>query len=72
MTKYNHAKNAVAQAVTAGAEEGWDEPEMLLALIVSSISQYVSVAGRDAARDALTYELNELGGGIDTQFVRSR
>ena len=72
MTKYGHAKNAVTQAVAAGAEEGWDKPEMLLALLVSSISEYVSVAGRDATRDALTYELNELGGGIDTQFIRSR
>ncbi len=72
MTKYNHAKNAVAQAVAAGAEAGWNEPEMRLALSVFSISLYVSFSGRDAARDALTYELNELGGGIHTQFVRSR
>lgn len=72
MSKYGHAKNAIAQAVTTGAAEGWDTNEMLLALIVSSIAEYAGVAGRDAAHDALIYELNELGGGIDTQFVRSR
>jgi len=72
MSKYAHANEAIEQAIRAGAAEGLDSSEILLALIVSSISGYRKEAGAKAARDAVRYELGELDGSVDTQFIRSR
>jgi len=72
MSKYAHAKAAIEQAVSAGIGEGLSREEMLLALIVSTVDAYRSEAGRKAVRDALLYELGEVDGTIDTQFMRSR
>lgn len=72
MSKYALAKAAIEQAVTAGGDEGLDKEEILLALIVSTVDAYRNAAGRHAVRDALLYELGEVDGSIDTQFIRSR
>ena len=72
MSKYARANEAIEQAVQAGAEDGLDTADILLALIVSSISEYRKEAGTQAARDAVLYELGELDGSVDTQFIRSR
>lgn len=72
MSKYGHANKAVAQAIESATADGWDSEEIILALVVASIAKYRSLAGRDATREALNYELNELGGGVDTQFIRAR
>jgi len=72
MSKYAHAKAAIEQAVSDGIGEGLSREEMLLALIVSTVDAYRSEAGRKAVRDALLYELGEVDGAIDTQFLRSR
>jgi hypothetical protein len=72
MSKYQHANDAIASLLEAGTAEGWDRSELLLALLVAGIAAYRSEAGTDAARDALRYELGELEGATDTQFIRSR
>lgn len=72
MSKYAIAKNALEQAVAAGSEAGCDRADILLAMIVSAVSEYRSEAGAKATADALNYELGELAGAIDTQFIRSR
>ena len=72
MSKYQHANAAIEQAVAAGEAEGLEKSDVLLALIVSSVAAYRSEAGREAAGDALRYELGEVDGTTDTQFIRSR
>ena len=72
MSKYKYAKAAIEQAATAGAADGCERQEMLLALIVSCVAEYRSEAGSEATKAALQYELGELQGGVDTQFIRSR
>jgi hypothetical protein len=72
MSKYQHANAAVEQAVSAGMAEGLDKEDVLLALIVSSVAAYRAEAGKAATRDALLYELGEVEGATDTQFIRSR
>ncbi|HEY5644490.1 MAG TPA: hypothetical protein VIS76_00985 [Pseudomonadales bacterium] len=72
MSKYAHAKSAIEQAVAAGTKEGLSRQEMLLALIVSTVDAYRTEAGKRAVREALLYELGEVEGNIDTQFLRSR
>ena len=72
MGKYSHANVAIEAAVTDGDGEGFSRAEMLLALIVSAVHGYKETAGRDEARVALKYELDNLGGNLDTTFLRSR
>ncbi len=72
MSKYQHANAAIEQAVAAGGAEGLDREEILLALIVSTVAAYRDAAGKKAVRDALLYELGEVEGATDTQFIRSR
>ncbi len=72
MSKYSIAKAAIEQAVISAAEKNVAEDEVLLAILVSVINDYQQAAGRNATRTALTYELDNLGGEIDTVFLRSR
>ena len=72
MSKYAIAKAAMEQALTEGGETGCDRADILLALIVCAVSEYRKEAGPKAAVEALNYELGELTGAIDTQFIRSR
>ena len=72
MSKYSIAKAAIEQAVNSAAERNVARDEVLLAILVSVVNDYQQVAGRKAARTALTYELDNLGGEIDTVFLRSR
>lgn len=72
MSKYKHANAAIERAISEGCAEGLEKGEILLALIVASVSAYRSEAGKGATRDALLYELGEVEGVTDTQFIRSR
>jgi len=72
MSKYSIAREALEQAIAHGADAGCDRAEMLLTMIVSAVAGYRETAGSKAAREALSYELSELAGAIDTQFIRSR
>ncbi len=72
MSKYQVVNAAIEQAVASGAEQNLGREEILLALIVAGIAAYRAEAGREATRDALRYELGEVEGATDTQFIRSR
>lgn len=72
MSKYKHANAAIEQAVSAATAEGIEKEEVLLALIVASVAAYRSAAGSKSTREALLYELGEVEGATDTQFIRSR
>lgn len=72
MSKYSIAKEAVSGALEAGGREGLSTEDVLLALLVTSVADYRAAAGAQAAAAALRYELGELDGAIDTQFIRSR
>jgi len=72
VSKYTIAKAAIEQAVNAAAEKNVSRDEVLLAILVSAINDYQQAAGSKAARTALVYELDNLGGEIDTVFLRSR
>lgn len=72
MSKYKHANAAIEQAVAAATAEGIAKEEVLLAMIVSSVAAYRSEAGSASTREALLYELGEVDGATDTQFIRSR
>lgn len=72
MSKYSIAKAAIEQAVRTASEKNIGRDDVLLAMLVSVINDYTQAAGRKAARTALVYELDNIGGEIDTVFLRSR
>ncbi len=72
MSKYAFAKAGIDEAEKQAAAGGVDRADVLLALIVSAIQGYAECAGSEEARKALTYELDHLGGSVDTVFLRSR
>lgn len=72
MSKYQISKELLEQAVTAGEPIGWNREEMLLTVLVSTIEALKDAAGAKAVVDALTYEMSNLGGDVDTGFMRSR
>lgn len=72
MSKYSIAKAAIEQAVNAASNQNIGRDDVLLAMLVSVINDYTQVVGRKAAHAALTYELDNIGGGVDTVFLRAR
>ena len=72
MSKYAFAKAGIELAKTQADEGGVQHSEVLLALIVSAVDEYAKSAGREEARKALAYELDNLGGTLDTAFLRAR
>ncbi|MEZ5599242.1 MAG: hypothetical protein R3E84_23190 [Pseudomonadales bacterium] len=72
MSKYALAKEAIAQAMAGAERTGIGQDDVLLALIVPAVADYQKLAGKAATRSALRYELDNLGGDIDTVFLRSR
>jgi hypothetical protein len=72
MSKYAIAKQCIADAVAAGKAQNASEDEVLEALIVLAIGQFAKSAGAKRAADALRYELSNIGGDVDTVFLRSR
>jgi hypothetical protein len=72
MSKYALAKQCLAEAIAAGKQQNVTEDEMLEALIVLAAGEFAKCAGPKRAADALRYELSNIGGDIDTVFLRSR
>ena len=72
MSHYTIAKDAINAALGSAKDAGWSEQELLQAVIVTALEQHKSTAGRKATVELLNYELKNLGGGVDYDFVRSR
>jgi NAD+--asparagine ADP-ribosyltransferase len=72
MSKYELARGCVADVVKSAAESGVTEDEMLETLIVVAVENLSRCAGRKRTADALRYELSNIGGDVDTVFLRSR
>ncbi|MEZ5557654.1 MAG: hypothetical protein R3E86_03815 [Pseudomonadales bacterium] len=72
MSKYEVARNCVAEAVKAAPGLSLTDDEILETLIVAAVEAMVKSAGRKRAADVLRYELSNIGGDVDTVFLRSR
>ena len=72
MSKYAVAKQCIADAVAAGKAGNAAEDEVMEALIVLAVERFARCAGRKRAADALRYELQNIGGDVDTVFLRAR
>ena len=72
MSKYTLAKQCLADAVAAGKHQNATEDEMLEALIVLAITEFARCVGPKRTADVLRYEMSNIGGDVDTVFLRSR
>ena len=72
MSKYELARSCIEQAVDGAAKLHLTREEMLETIIVSAVDALKSAAGATRTADALRYELSNLGGDVDTVFLRSR
>jgi len=72
MSKYSVARQCVADAIAAGAQHNATEDEVLEALLVLAVGEFARSVGARRAADVLRYELSNLGGDVDTVFLRSR
>jgi hypothetical protein len=72
MSKYTVARQCIDAAVAAAKQGNATEAELLEALIVLAVADFAKCAGGKRAADVLRYELSNVGGDIDTVFLRSR
>ena len=72
MNKYGIAKQAIETVVRSGNEQGILPIEALTALLVSTVQSLRETAGADEVAATLHYELENLGGNVDTVFLRAR
>jgi len=73
MSKYQVAKDALGTVLEAqSAQTGYSKDEAIEALLVVAVEALANSAGRKRAVESLTYELDNLGGNVDTVFLRSR
>jgi hypothetical protein len=72
MSKYEIARQGMAGMIAAAAERNVTEPEILETLIVVAVEALAKSGGREKAAGILRYELSNVGGDVDTVFLRSR
>ena len=73
MSKYTVAKDALGSVLNAQSQQsGYSEEEAIEALLVVAVEAFAKTAGPKRAAESLTYELDNLGGNVDTVFLRSR
>ena len=72
VSKYSIAKTTIADAMRQTAEERLDGGDVIEALIVMAIQESIKRRGAAETRASLTYELSNVAGTVDYDFVRSR
>ena len=72
MSQYTIARDALEQAIASGKEANWSEHEVLQAILVSAIERHVQSEGAKSTRSLLQFEMSNIRGDVDYDFVRSR
>ena len=72
MSKYSIAKQFMADALTAANEEKINHSDALEALIITVIAEMTKTAGPARTAEVIDYELRNISGGLDKDFLRSR
>ncbi len=72
MSKYSIAKQCIADALTAASEENINDSDALEALIISAIAQITNTAGAKRTAEIIDYELRNISGALDKDFLRAR
>jgi hypothetical protein len=72
MSKYSIAKQCMAAALTAANEEKVNQSDALEALLITVIGEMTKTAGVTRTAEVIDYELRNISGGLDKDFLRSR
>jgi predicted RNase H-like nuclease len=72
MSKYSIAKQCMAAALTEAKEEKINDSDVLEALIITLIAEMTKIAGAIRTAEVIDYELRNISGGLDKDFLRSR
>jgi predicted RNase H-like nuclease len=72
MRKYSIAKQCMAAALTESKEEKINDTDVLEALIITLIAEMTKTAGAIRTAEVIDYELRNISGGLDKDFLRSR
>jgi hypothetical protein len=72
MSKYQIVRNAVTNALAEAGAQNVSADELYETFIVVAVEGLAKSAGAKRAADALRYELSNVGGDVDTVFLRSR
>lgn len=72
MDKYTLARSSISLALESAKSSAIDASELIDALLVCVIEKSTKLRGTRLTRDSLTYELSNLKGEADFDFIRSR
>lgn len=72
MSKYSIARQCVATALTAAKEESIHEDGALEALVVTVIAEMTKTMGASRTSEIIDYELRNISGVLDKDFLRAR
>lgn len=72
MHHYAIAKESIEAAIEKATEQGWSETDVLQSFIVLAVERYQQAASPKDAKAILEFEVQNLGGKVDFDFVRSR
>jgi hypothetical protein len=72
MSKYSIAKQCMAAALTAAKVEKINDSSVLEATIITLIAEMTKTAGAIRTAEVIDYELRNISGGLDKDFLRSR
>ena len=72
MSKYSIAKQYMSAALTAANEENINNSDALEALIITVIAQMTKTAGASRTAEIIDYELRNISGALDKDFLRAR
>jgi hypothetical protein len=72
MHHYKTAREAIASAIERSTADGWSEKDILGSLITAAIEGLQEHASGDEIRSMLEFELSNIRGTVDFDFVRSR
>jgi hypothetical protein len=71
-SKYTLARRCLTDVTDGAAQHGLAADDCIEALLVVVIEALTEQVGRKRAADMLRYELSNIGGDVDTVFLRSR
>ncbi|WP_299081033.1 hypothetical protein [uncultured Paraglaciecola sp.] len=72
MSKYSIAKQCIANALENADQENINHGDLLEALIISAIAEMSKTQGATRTSEMLDYELRNLAGALDKDFLRAR
>lgn len=72
MSKYSIAKQCIADALAAADQEKINHSDALEALLIMTVAQMTETAGATRTAETIDYELRNISGVLDKDFLRAR